>query len=50
MKIGKVTLAQIIKNHKKISREIELEQQDGWVAKNKVHKSDKTYTRKNKHK
>lgn len=49
-KIGKVTKAQILKNHKKISREIELEQQDGWTAKNKIHKSKKAYTRKTKHK
>jgi len=48
--IRKITKAQIIKNNKKISREIELEKNGGWTAKNKIHKSDKTYSRKNKHK
>ena len=49
-KIGKVTKAQILKNHKRISREIELIEQGGWTAKNKIHKSKKAYTRKFKHK
>lgn len=50
MKTNRITKAQIIKNHKKISREIELLENGGWTAKNKIHKSDKTYSRKNKHK
>jgi hypothetical protein len=32
------------------SREAELENQTGWTAKHKVHKSDNAYTRKEKHK
>ena len=38
-----------IKVDRKISREIELEGVNGWVAKNKIFRSDKTYTRKLKH-
>ena len=50
MKIGTITKEQIRKNDKKISRELELENQTGWTATHKVHKSKKNYTRKNKHK
>jgi hypothetical protein len=50
MKIGKITKEQYIKNERKISREIELENSKGWTAKHKVHKSMKNYSRKNKHK
>ena len=46
----KITKEQILKNHKKINREIELMDSVGWVAKHKVHKSKKNYTRKKKHK
>jgi len=49
-KIGTVTVEQQMKAIKKGNREAELEQSPGWVAKHKVHASDKTYTRKKKHK
>ena len=48
--IGKYTKEQQYKEMKKISREIELEGSDGWTAKHKIHASDKTYNRKEKHK
>ena len=50
IKIGKVTKDQILNVYKKASREIELENSNGWVAKHKVHKSDKDYKRNPKHK
>ena len=50
VKIGKVTREEILKVYKKASREMELENSTGWVAKHKVHKSAKNYTRKDKHK
>ena len=37
-------------NNRKISREMEYENQDGWKANEKVHKSQKNYSRKSKHK
>ena len=46
----KITKQQILKNQKKINREIELEKNGHWTAVHKVHKSDKTYSRKVKHK
>ena len=49
-KIGVITVEQQLTAIKKANREAELEQSPGWVAKTKVHKSDKTYNRKNKHK
>jgi len=48
--IGKITQKQILTSERKISREIELENQSGWISKHKVHKSKKTYTRKPKYK
>lgn len=39
-----------MKASKKASREMELQNSTGWVAKHKVHKSEKDYTRKLKHK
>lgn len=50
IKIGKVTQDQILTVYKKASREMELENATGWVAKHKVHKSEKDYNRKPKHK
>jgi hypothetical protein len=50
IKIGKITQEQILTVYKKASREMELENSTGWVAKHKVHKSAKNYTRKDKHK
>jgi hypothetical protein len=44
----KITEEQIIKMHRKVSREENLG--DGWVATNKVHPSKKTYNRKKKFK
>ena len=48
--IGKFTKEDSIKLNRKISREISLENSTGWVSTHKVHKSDKTYNRKPKHK
>lgn len=48
--IGTITAADLHKADRKASREIELENATGWTAKNKAHKSAKTYTRKAKHK
>ena len=39
-----------IKANRKGSREAELENSSGWTAVHKIHKSNKTYTRKIKHK
>ena len=39
-----------IKANRKGSREAELENEIGWKAVTKVHKSDKNYSRKTKHK
>jgi hypothetical protein len=50
IKIGKVTQDQILTVYKKASREMELENATGWVAKHKVHKSAKDYSRNAKHK
>ena len=49
--IGTMTQAQIITSERRISREIELEADPhkGFKATHKVHKSDKTYNRKSKH-
>ena len=50
-KVGTITKEQIRTNERKISREIELEAGDGgFKSMHKVHKSDKTYTRHDKHK
>lgn len=49
-KIGKVTKEDVMKAWRSASREMELENSTGWACKHKVHKSDKTYTRKAKHK
>lgn len=48
--IGTFTKLDSLKASKKASREIELENSTGWIAKHKVHKSTKDYTRKLKHK
>ena len=48
--IGKITQGHILNAYKKASREMELENGTGWVAKHKVHKSAKDYNRKEKHK
>jgi len=48
--IGKFTKEDAMKASKKASREMELQDSTGWVAKHKVHKSIKDYTRKPKHK
>jgi hypothetical protein len=49
IKIGKITKEEILILYKKTSREIELENSTGWVSKHKVHKSQKDYSRKSKH-
>jgi hypothetical protein len=50
IKIGKITQEQILTVYKKASREMELENSNGWVAKHKVHKSAKDFRRNPKHK
>jgi len=50
IKIGKITQDQILTVYKKASREMELENATGWIAKHKVHKSAKDYKRNPKHK
>jgi hypothetical protein len=50
IKIGKITQDQILTVYKKASREMELENATGWVAKHKVHKSVKDFKRNPKHK
>ena len=50
IKIGKITQGQILTVYKKASREMELENATGWVAKHKVHKSAKDFKRNPKHK
>jgi hypothetical protein len=41
---------QIIKMNRKVSRDESLVDGNGWTATHKVHKSKKTYSRKEKHK
>jgi hypothetical protein len=48
--IGTFTKLDSLKASKKASREIELQNATGWIAKHKIHKSAKDYTRKLKHK
>lgn len=48
--IGKFTIKDTIKANKKASRELALENSTGWTSQHKVHKSEKNYTRKTKHK
>ena len=43
-------LINYVKANRKGSRDAQLEQEEGWVAVKKVHKSKKNYTRKIKHK
>lgn len=55
MKTGKIHLGTFtkedsLKASRKASREIELQNATGWIAKHKVHKSAKDYNRKEKHK
>ena len=50
MKIGTITKKQLRKAERKASRDAELENQTGWVSKNKAHKNNKKYNRKDKHK
>jgi hypothetical protein len=50
IKIGTITRDEILIVYKKASREMELENATGWVAKHKVHKSAKDYKRNPKHK
>lgn len=44
---GKITIEDYIKAVKKTDREIQLSNNAGWVSTNKIHKSKKTYSRKN---
>lgn len=46
MKIRKIDY---IKANRKGSRDAELENGTGWSAKDKIHKTDKDYKRKSKH-
>ncbi|GAB6011972.1 hypothetical protein [Viscerimonas tarda] len=45
---NKITVEDYIKAVKKANREIQLSAQPGWVSTNKIHKSKKAYSRKNK--
>lgn len=47
MKIGTITKEQLRKLDRKVSREANLG--NGWIGTHKVHKSNKTYSRKPKH-
>jgi len=49
-KIGRISKKEIILSRKKLSRDLELEINVGWVSTHKVHKSKKNYSRKLKHK
>lgn len=44
---GKITIEDYVKAVKKADREIQLENNVGWVSTTKVHKSKKLYNRKN---
>jgi len=44
------TIEDYLKAVKRADRAFELENENGFVAHHKVHKSKKTYTRKSKHK
>jgi len=44
-----MTQTDYIKANRKGSREAELEDQTGWNSKHSVHRSQKNYTRKSKH-
>jgi len=48
--IGKITKLDMVKANSAISRNIELENNTGWVSVTKAHKSAKDYNRKPKHK
>jgi hypothetical protein len=50
MKVGKITQSDIIKFNRIASREMSLENSTGWISVNKIFKSKKTYSRKQKHK
>jgi hypothetical protein len=41
---------QILKFDRKINRDMELENSNGWVSKHSIHSSKKTYNRTKKHK
>jgi len=45
-KIQRITVKDYLKAVKKADREIQLEQQAGWVAVHKAHKNSKLYNRK----
>lgn len=49
IKIGTITLLQQLTSERKIRREIDIENNLN-ISHNRIHKSQKTYTRKNKHK
>jgi len=43
------TTLDMVKASRKGAREAELECEHGWITKHKIHRSKKTYNRKNKH-
>jgi hypothetical protein len=49
MKTLKITQADYLKANRIGSREAEIENSNGWNSKIRVHKSAKTYSRKDKH-
>ena len=48
--IQKISIKDYIKAVKKADREIQFENNPGWVASNRIHRSKKTYNRKNNNK
>lgn len=50
MKKGNKHIDNVIKAYRKGSRDAELEITNGFVSTHKIHKSKKTYCRKEKHK
>lgn len=50
LSVGKITKRQIIIGRRRESRKLEIENTIGWTSTSKVHKSDKNYDRKSKHK
>jgi hypothetical protein len=46
----KIDIIEYVKANRRGSREFEIEFSTGWTSKHKVHSTEKTYSRKNKHK
>jgi hypothetical protein len=50
MKCGRITKEQLLKSQRAARREADLMDGNGFIGTHKVHKSKKTYSRKQKHK